>query len=210
MLLAALMFASALAAGSGKPALPYLWPRIALASLLPAVLFGWTLERIPIDSFSAGTWLRSIMFAATAIIAPAACAAAIAARRPQHSFATLLGGLRRTRDTVDVLLGGSLIALTLLSIETALVLVFDPRYRDLPFAPQSAAVSAFLALMICAPGPSGTRAASETLAAAVLAIAAVYIAVNEAIANWQALWLCAGFVGLAVILSRARDAPATE
>ena len=34
-----------------------------------------------------------------------------------------------------------------------------------------------------------------------------YIAINETIANWQALWLCAGFLGLAFILSRARDAP---
>jgi hypothetical protein len=35
----------------------------------------------------------------------------------------------------------------------------------------------------------------------------VYIAINETVANWQALWLCAGFAGLAVNLSRARDAP---
>ena len=54
----------------------YLWPRIALLSFLPAVLFGWTLEWIPIDSFTPGTWLRSIVFAATAAIGPAACAAA--------------------------------------------------------------------------------------------------------------------------------------
>jgi hypothetical protein len=98
-------------------------------------------------------------------------------------------------------------ALTLLSIETALVLVFDPRYRDLPFAPQSAGTIGFLALALSTPRPAGNRAAAETLAAAVLAVCAVYIAINETVANWQALWLCAGFVGLAFILSRARDAP---
>jgi exo-beta-1,3-glucanase (GH17 family) len=209
VLLAAVTFASALASAGAKPALPYLWPRIALATFLPAVLFGWTLERIPIDSFSPGTWLRSIVFAAIALIAPAVCAAAIAAGRTQGTFAMLLGGRRGARDALDILLGGSLIALTLLSIETALVLVFDPRYRDLPFAPQSAAVIAFLALTISTPRPTGKRAAAETLAAAVLAVAAVYIAVNETIANWQALWLCAGFAGLAVILARARAAPET-
>jgi len=101
----------------------------------------------------------------------------------------------------------SVIALTLLSIETALALVFDPRYRDLPFAPQSAGVIAFLMLMVSTPGPTGRRAVAETLAAAVLAVSAVYIAINETFANWQALWLCGGFIGLAVILLRARDAP---
>jgi glucan 1,3-beta-glucosidase len=206
MLLAAIMFACALWGAGGKVA-PDLWPRIAILSFAPAVLFGWTLERIPIDSFSSGTWLRAIAFAATAAIAGAACAAASAAARPLPAFAALLGGRRGARNAIDLVLAGSLIALTLLSIETALALVFDPRYRDLPFAPQSAAVAAFLMLTLSSPRPAGRRPAAETLAAAVLAVSAVYIAVNETFANWQALWLCAGFVGLVVILLRGRDAP---
>jgi glucan 1,3-beta-glucosidase len=206
-LLAAITFASAFASAGGKPAVPYLWLRIALLSFLPAVLFGWTLERIPIDSFTVGTWFRSIAFAATAAVAPAACAAAIAVGRTQPVFASLIGGRRGARDPLGSILGGSLIALTLLSIETALVLVFDPRYRDLPFAAQSAGVIAFLALALSTPRPAGKRAAAETLAAAVLALCAIYIAINETVANWQALWLCAALVGLAFILSRARDAP---
>ena len=206
VLLATIIFASALASAGGKPALPHLWPRIALFSFFPAVLFGWTLERIPIDSFSVGTWLRSTAFAATAAVAPAACAAAIAAGRAQPSFAALIGSRRGTRDALGIVLSGSLIAHTLLSIETALVLVFDPRYRDLPFAPQSAGVIAFLALALFTPRPAGKRAAAETVAAAIIGVCAVYVAINETVANWQALWLCAGFIGLALILSRARDA----
>jgi hypothetical protein len=61
-------------------------------------------------------------------------------------------------------------------------------------------------LMISTPNPAGPRAMAETVAAAVLAICAVYIAINETFANWQAVWLCAGLLGLAVILVRARDA----
>jgi glucan 1,3-beta-glucosidase len=206
-LLAAIIFASALASAGAKPAVALLWPRIALLAFLPAVLFGWALERIPIDSFTAGTWLRAIAFAATAAVAPAACAAAIAAGRTQPAFAAFIGGRRGKRDALGIVLCVGLMALTLLSIETALVLVFDPRYRDLPFAPQSAGTIGFLALALSTPRPAGNRAAAETLAAAVLAVCAVYIAINETVANWQALWLCAGFVGLAFILSRARDAP---
>ena len=48
---------------------------------------------------------------------------------------------------------------------------------------------------------------AETVAAAVLALSAGYIVFNETFANWQAVWFCAGFLGLAVILLRARDAP---
>jgi hypothetical protein len=61
--------------------------------------------------------------------------------------------------------------------------------------------------MLSAVRPAGMRPAAETLAAAVLAASAVYIAINETFANWQALWLAAGLTGLAVILARARDVP---
>src|SRR6202007_542489 len=123
----------------------------------------------PIDSFSVGTWLRSIAFAATAAVAPAASAEAIAAGRAVATFGAVLGRLGGARDALGVVLGVSLIALTLLSMETALVLVFDPRYRDLPFAPQSSGVMAFLLLTISTPRPTGRRARAETLAAGVFA-----------------------------------------
>jgi glucan 1,3-beta-glucosidase len=207
ILLAAAIFAAAWWAGRGKPAPPHLWLRIAVLAFLPAVLSGWTLERVLIDSFDLGTWLRALAFAATAAAAPIACAAACARGRPLPSFAALLGRSGGPRDAVDIALGTSLIALTLLSVETAFGLVFDPRYRDIPFAPQSGAAAAFLALMLLSPRPGGKRPAAETLAAIVLAVSAVYIACNETFANWQALWLCAGLIGLAVTLSRTRDAP---
>ena len=128
------------------------------------------------------------------------------------SFAALLSRASGSRDAVSVALGLAFILLTLLSVQTALGLVFDPRYRDIPFAPQSGAAFAFLVLMVSAPRGSepsmaGTRAVAEAVAATVLGVAAVYIAVNETFANWQAIWLYAGFLGLAVILARARDAP---
>ena len=204
--LAGAIFATAIAADRGKFAGPLLWPRIAVFSFLPAVLFGWTLERIPIDSFTTGTWLRAIAFAATAAIAPIACVAAYVSGRRQPTFVYMLNSESVGRDPITWTLGACLIALTILSIETALGLVFDPRYRDLPFAPQTCAVFGFLLLSISTPRPAGSRAAAETLAAAVLAVSAVYIAFNETFANWQAIWLCAGLIGLAVILVRARDA----
>lgn len=207
ILLAALSFAGAAVAGRGKPAPTLLWPRIAAMTFLPSVLFGWTIERVPIDSFTAGGWLRSLAFAATAAAAPIACAAACASGRRAPVFAALLSRSGEPRDRPGLVVGFTLIALTLLSVQSALGLVFDPRYRDIPFAPQSNATLPFLVLMLSVPQRSGPRAMAETVAAAVLALSAGYIMLNETFANWQAIWLCAGFLVLAVILARARAAP---
>ena len=207
ILLAAAVFGAGWWAGRGKTMPPSLWHWVVALSFLPAVLFGWTIERIPIDSFGVGGWLRSLGFALVAAAAPIACAAACATGRMRPSFAALLYRASGPRDSVSVALGVTFILLTLLSVETALGLVFDPRYRDIPFAPQSGAAFAFLVLMLSTSQPAGPRAIAEAVAAAVLAVSAVYIALNETFANWQAIWLCAGFLGLAVILARARDAP---
>ena len=207
VLLAALAFAAAAVAGRSKVASPLLWPRIAALTFLPAVLFGWTLERIPIDSFTAGGWLRSLAFAMTAAAAPIACAAACAAGRRAPTFGAVLSRSDGVLDALSCAVGVSLIALTVLSVLTALGLVFDPRYRDLPFAPQSGAVIPFAVLMLATPRRFGSRAMAETIAAAVLALSGVYIAFNETVANWQAIWLCAGLLALAVILARVRAAP---
>jgi hypothetical protein len=43
--------------------------------------------------------------------------------------------------------------------------------------------------------------------AAVLALSALYIVLNETVANWQALWFCAGLGALVLTLGLARDAP---
>ena len=97
----------------------------------------------------------------------------------------------------------------LVTVEAALGLVFDPRYRDIPFAPLTAAAVPFLVLLVTTPRPIGRRAAAETAAAAVLAVSAVYIVFNETFANWQAVWFCAGLIGLAVILALVRDVPSS-
>ena len=93
-------------------------------------------------------------------------------------------------------------------MQSALGLVFDPRYRDFPFAP--------LTGRRCHPAvdvttlrerPRGPRARPQSVAAGTLVLAAIYIVFNESFANWQALWFCAGFAVLAVTLLRVRAAP---
>jgi glucan 1,3-beta-glucosidase len=92
----------------------------------------------------------------------------------------------------------------LLAVQSALVLVFDPRYRDFAYAPLTAAVIPFLLLRFRAGPPSGSRAPAETVAAVVLVACAAFIVVNETFANWQALWHSAALLALALSLVRAR------
>jgi exo-beta-1,3-glucanase (GH17 family) len=208
VLLAALTFGAAFFAGREKGVSAAQWLRIAALAIVPAILFGWTIEAVTIDSFSPGSWLRSLAFAAIAAAAPIVCAAACAAGHSTPSFASLLGD-RGRRDGLDWALGGTLIALMLVTVEAALGLVFDPRYRDIPFAPMTGAVVPLLVLLASMPRPPGQRAVAETAAAAVLAASAVYIVFNETFANWQAVWFCGALIGLAVILALARDAPSS-
>jgi hypothetical protein len=144
------------------------------------------------------------------VVAPIICAAACAAGRPIPAFAALIGGAGPRRDLLDWVLGGTLIALMLVAVEAALGLVFDPRYRDIPFAPLIGAAAPFLVVLATSRRPAGTRAMAETVAAAMVALSAIYIAVNETVSNWQSLLFCAGLIALGVILQSGRDAPGSE
>ena len=208
--LAALTFGSAWFARGEKNPLPRFWLRIAVPAFLSSIMFGWTVELIPIQSYSTGGWLRSIALGAVAAVAPILCAAAIAAGRRVPPFTTLLGRRGEPRDLFGVALAGVFLVLVVLAVEESLGLVFDPRYRDFVFAPLGAAVIPFLALMLSTPRPGGPRAVAETAAAALLAACAVYILPNESLANRQSVWFCAAILGLALILARVRDVPNSE
>jgi hypothetical protein len=237
--LAAAMFAAALAARrrTAGPATAGQWLAIAAMAFVSATLMGWTFENIPIESRSAGDWLRSLAWAAVALVAPLACAAAATSDTAIPSFAAMLGRQAPRRwEPLTCLLGGLLIVLAVLAMQAALGLDFDPRYRDFPFAPltggafpllviallrhfrpatgqsrSSKAAGEFVALETEAAVRPASRparyAAAEAAAATMLGVSAVYIGFNESLANWQALWFCAGLIGLTVTLLRVPDAP---
>src|SRR6202007_816277 len=127
-------------------------------------------------------WLRSLALAAIAAASPLVCAMAAAVRRPLPPFLSLLAGPGRQCDTLTWALGLSFLLLVLLALQTALGLVFDPRYRDIPFAALSAAVLPYLVLWTATERGRGPPAIAERVAAIVLAASAAYIVVNESLA----------------------------
>ena len=100
-----------------------------------------------------------------------------------------------------------LIALVILALQSALALAFDPRYRDFPFAPLTAAAVPFVIISLAVPRRPASRPIAETVAAAMLAACAAFIAWNETIANWQSLWFCGALLLVAISLVPARAVP---
>jgi exo-beta-1,3-glucanase (GH17 family) len=209
---AAVIFAAAFAArrraeaeaGTG------LWLRIAAIAAISGTVIGWTVENVPPESLTTGDWLRSLAWASVALISPVVVAAAVASGARMPRFAEMLGRrAARPRGPLVLSLGILLVALAVLSVQAALGLVFDARYRDFPFAPLTGAVVP-LFVLVAYGGTWNLRLnapAAETAMAATLAAAAVYVVCNESFANWQALWFSAGLLAFALTLLRAPDAP---
>jgi exo-beta-1,3-glucanase (GH17 family) len=208
VVLAAAVFAAALAVRPRKAAAPPAgwWLRIAATAIVSGILIGWTVANVPLESLTVGDWLRSLAWAGVALLSPVASAAALATGTQVPSFARILGRApQRPHDAVALMLGIIMIAIAILSVQAALGLVFDARYRDFPFAPLTGAV---VPLLLGARWTPLLKApAAETATAVTLAGSAVYIALNEGFANWQALWFSAALLALALTLLQARDAP---
>jgi len=212
---AALVFATAFIAYRREPPPnePQLgrWIGVAVMGLTGGVLLGLVLAKVPIESLGIDGWARSMSLAALAVASPLAGAAALVRGTALPSFAQVIGpAAMRVPDPLKLLLGAVLVLLCVFAIQSALGLVFDPRYRDFPFAPMTAALVPLLTLSFMSPRRTGRRAPAETAAAALLAAAVLYIAPDESFANWQSLWLCAVFLGLALTLWRLRDAQSSE
>ena len=185
------------------------WTAIAAIALATGLMIGMAAEKASFESLGVGPWIRSLGLLAVAVLAPVIVAAALAREEGLPDLATLLSDPLRL-PPAGMALGASWIATIVLSIQVGLGLVFDPRYRDFTFAPLTPAIVAFAALSLLGPRRDGERGAAETVSAWLLAGSAVYIVLNESFANWQALWLCALFALLSLVLLRVRAAPGTK
>jgi exo-beta-1,3-glucanase (GH17 family) len=195
---AAVIFALALAAGRRNPVPPGMaaWAGVAAIALAAGLLIGWTVRNVPLESLALTGWAMSLTFAALAVLCPLAGAAALTRGVATPRFSALLGAEPWPQATLARVLGLMALVLCVVAVVIALSLVFDPRYRDFPFAPLTAAVVPFLVLALLT--PEARSGLAENVAAGVLTLSALFIAWNEGFANWQAIWLCAAFLALAV------------
>jgi hypothetical protein len=208
LVLSVLVFLTAALTLRRRPSSPgsMAWIAVAISATTSGVLLGVSIDKLIYESFGYDGWLRQGALLATAIAAPLLSTQALMSERPVPAFLDILGPAeRRTQTLMTTLLGITLIAITLTSVETALGLVFDGRWRDFPFAALTMAVVPFTTLSLLSQPRSGTRPIAEVVFAGLLALTAVYIGFNEGFANWQSLWTCAIYLLLGFTLVQARE-----
>jgi glucan 1,3-beta-glucosidase len=183
------------------------WVAVGISATTAGMLFGVATDKMFYESYGFGGWLGWGALLAAAIASPLLCANALMSGRALPAFLELLGPREgRARSVLTVILGAALIVTTLIGAETALGFVFDPRYKDFPFAALTMAVVPFATLMLLNRPQEGGRPIAESVFAGLFAGAALYTVFNEGGDNWQSLWTCAIYFLFAVTLWRARGA----
>jgi glucan 1,3-beta-glucosidase len=209
MALSVLIFGSAWLALRRRPWKPRLtsWVAVGISATTAGILLGVASDKMFYESYGFGGWLEWGSLLAAAIVSPLLCAHALMSGRSLPTFLELLGPRDlRTRSVLTSILGAVLLVTALIGTQTALGFVFDPRYRDFPFAALTMAVVPFALLTLLNRPQVGARPIAETVFAGLLAVAVIYTGFNEGPENWQSLWTCAMYFLLAATLWRARGA----
>ena len=183
---------------------------IAAVSLGCGLVFGWAVVNLPMEAPWPGDRIRVAALVLLALALPAVSAFVIARGVGLPSFALALNrAYWRDADAAEVLLAALLVATVVATMHIALALVFDPRYENFPFTPLTGPVVALAILGFASKPAAGEHApwragAAEITAGLVLAGAALFVIVNEGLANWQALWFAALLLVLSLTLLRTR------
>ena len=178
---------------------------IALGS---GLAFGLAAVNLPIEGETSGDRLRGVAMLVLALVVPMAAAFAVGRGDRLAGFARALDpSYWRASDRVAVVLAALLAATVVAAIHVALGLVFDPRYKDFPIAALLGPVTALAILAFSSAKDPPRPGGAEIAAAAVLTGSAVFVTLNEGIANWQALAFAALLLLLALTVLRAKAAP---
>jgi glucan 1,3-beta-glucosidase len=177
---------------------------IAMAS---GLTFGLAATNLAIENALPGEGVRAVIMFALALVVPMAGAFALGTGWELPGFATALDPKQWREPTRDgAILATLLVATVVVAIHVALGLVFDPRYKDFPFAALTGPVTALAVVAFMAERGDLQPGAAEIAAACVLAGSALFIVANEGSSNWQAVWVALLFVALALTVLRARGA----
>jgi exo-beta-1,3-glucanase (GH17 family) len=187
------------------------WVAVAASATAGGVLLGVAADKLFLESLGTAGWVRWGTLFGAAVLTPVFAAVALIAGRPLPTFIELIGPVHmRDRSPLSVLLGLCLAVTAVIGLESALGFVFDPRYRDFPFASLTMAVLPIALLMLLNRRVDGARPIAEAVFAGALALSAAYIGINEGFVNWQSLWTCAVYAGFAATMWRARAAKILE
>src|ERR1700730_199502 len=156
------------------------WIAVGLSATTAGILLGVAADKMFYESYGLGGWLGWGLLLAAAVASPLFCANALMSGRALPTFLELIGPREsRTFSLPTTVLGFVLIVTTLIAAKTALALVFDPRWRDFPFASLTMAVVPFWTLTLLNRPQTGRRPMAETAFAALFTAIALYAIFNE-------------------------------
>ncbi len=184
---------------------PAAWCAVALFATVGGALVGLLIERVVMESLSIGDWVRAAALLATAISAPALSTLALISGQTPPAFSDLMsprGGKKRAG--LEVALGVTLLATSLIGCVTALGLVFDPRYRDFPFIALTMSVLPLLVLRTIHRAQATEQPIAEWVFAGLFGLSTVYIGFHEGPDNWHSLWTCFAYGLLCLTLLQVR------
>lgn len=181
---------------------------VASVALAAGLTFGWAALNLTKENFFLGDQLRAVIMLGLALVVPMAVSFAVARGDQLAGFANALtASAWRRGDWTTPVLTLLFVATVVASLQVALGLVFDPRYKDFPVASLTAPVVALFILAFMRgngplrPGPA------EIAAGLLLAGSSAFIVVNEGVANWEAGWLAVLLIVMALTTLRAKAAP---
>jgi exo-beta-1,3-glucanase (GH17 family) len=194
------------------------WIAVAVSATIGGSLLGVAAEKVLYESYGFVDWLLQSALFVAAIAAPLLSSLALMSGRALPTFLELFcPSEEKPLPPSTMILGLTLTVTTVIAAETALGLVFDPRWRDFPFATLTMVAVAFGTLTLLNRRKSDSRPLAETLFAGLFAAAALYILSNEGVHNWQSLWTSAAYFlfgislwkvrSVAVVSARASAAP---
>ncbi|HET7211135.1 MAG TPA: beta-1,6-glucan synthase [Methyloceanibacter sp.] len=180
----------------------------AAIALGAGLLFGLAAVNLPLEGETSEDRLRALGILVLALAVPLAASFAWARGIGLVGFATALDPSRwRQSGSIPVMLAPLFAATVVAAIHVALGLVFDPRYKDFPFAALTGPVIALAVLALADREQASAPGIAERVAAALLAGSALFIVGNEGLANWQALIFAALLLLLALTCLKAEAAP---
>jgi exo-beta-1,3-glucanase (GH17 family) len=187
------------------------WVAVTISATVGGILLGLAVEKAFYESYGFGGWLLRGLLLAAGIAAPLLASNAAMSERALPTFPELIGPRESgTLSFPAIILGFTLLVTALIATESALALVFDPRWRDFPFAGLTMAAVPFWTLTLLNRPRSATRPIAEAVFASLFAGTAIYVAFNEGFHNWQALWTAAAYLLLGATLWRVRSVAVVE
>jgi exo-beta-1,3-glucanase (GH17 family) len=186
------------------------WVAVAISATVGGILLGLAVEQV-YESDDFGGWLTQGSLLAAGMSAVLLSSHAMISERPLPTFLELIGPREsRTRSFPTMALGFTLIVTTLIAAENALTFVFDPRWRDFPFAGLTMAAVPFWTLTLLNRPKSGTRPIAEAAFASLLAVTTTYATFNEGFNNWQSIWTSVAYFLLGFALWQGRSVAVAE